>query len=230
MKRITLIISLVALFALNCNAQKGKVKYGLKFGPDLNWASSASSEGKNNGVGIGLRVGAFFDRYYNDRIAVSWGLDYKIGRMKYQFTDYRRMQNFLEPTVVTANRTFSGSWVEVPLKLKMRIDIDDDWKVIAEGGAGLGVSLKAKGKDTYEYLGNSYSDTEFTDCSDQYRLIQAALHFGLGTEYELNSTLNVFAQFTYSHGLLNMFTRELQEQTGSDLKSHAIGLEVGILF
>lgn len=229
MKRISLIISLVALFALNVNAQQGSNQFGLKIGPNFNWANSTTSAGKGNGAQLGLSMGAFVDHYFTSHMALSVGLNFNLTRMKYQFTDNREMPGFIVPYNVTVDRKFKGSSLEVPVKLKAKFNIVDSWNAFAEAGAGIGLNLASKGKDSYEFYGTSFTDEQFVDCSSEYRRLQAALHFGIGAEYELSSKMNVFAQLTFRHALSNMFTRALFLQTDSNLKANYIGLEVGIL-
>ncbi len=229
MKKIALIISLVAVFALTANAQKGKYAYGLKLGPNLNWVTTTSDKGQNDGTRMGFGFGFFVDRLYTQHVALSSGLSYNVYGLKYQFTDYRLVNDFLEPAYIDVNRKFKGSFLEVPLKVKVKFDVMDSWKAFAEGGAALGINLTAKAKDNYNYYGLTHADDDFLDASDQYRRFQLALRFGLGAEYEITSKLSVFAQLCYGHGLTNVFTRTMERQTGSNLKTNYIGLEIGVI-
>lgn len=229
MKRITLIISLVALFALNVNAQQSANQFGLKIGPNLGWASSANDAGKGEGAQLGLSMGAFVDHYFTSHLALSVGLNFNLARMKYQFTDYRIVGSSLENTTLPVNRKFKGSYLDLPIKLKAKLNVMDSWNAFAEAGVGVGVNLVSRGKDQYNFYGASNPEDQFVDCSSEYRRLQASLHFGIGAEYELSSRLNVFAQLTFRHALSNMFNSELFLRTGSNLKANYIGLEVGIL-
>lgn len=230
MKRICLFFSLVALFTLNGNAQKGTTNYGLKIGPNLNWVSSSSDSGENAGAKLGFCLGGFVDHYFSDYMALSLGLNFQVTSLSYQFIDNRFVENFLVPSNVSVNRKFKGSYFEVPVKVKVKTEIMDSWKVYADAGVGVGVNLSARGKDSYEFYGVSYTDTRYVNYLSEYRLLQAALKFGVGAEYEVSSNLNVFAQLTYHHALSNTFTKRLQDLTGSNLKLRFIGLEMGILF
>lgn len=229
MKRIILIVSAITLFTLYGHAQKGSNNLGIKFGPNLGWASAATDAGKSNGAQLGFSVGGFVDHYFTNYTALSVGLNFNLARMNYQFTDYRLIENFLQYSDVSVNRKYKGSYLEVPVKLKARVEIVDSWKAFVEAGAGVGINLTARGKDSYDFYGTHFADTKYINCFDDYRLLQASLHFGLGAEYEFNSRMNVFAQLTFRHALSNMFTQQLYQQTGSNLKANYIGLEVGIL-
>lgn len=230
MKRTILIISVITLFSLNCNAQKGANDFGLKVGPNFGWAGSATTAGKSNGAQLGLCVGGFVDHYFTDHVALSVGVNLNLTRLKYQFTDLRNVENFLEPCNVTVDRKFKGSYIEVPVKVKAKFPIVDSWNAFAEAGGGVGVNLSAQAKDSYSFYGVTFEDDHFNNRSTQYRLLQASLHFGLGAEYELSSRMNLFAQLSFRHSLSNMFTHELYKNTNSNLKANYIGLEVGVIF
>ena len=233
MKRILLTISMVALLSMGAAAQSGKsTNLGLKFGPNFNWVGSADkSIAQNNGAPIGMTVGGFIDHRINEHLAFSYGLNFNITPLKYQFTDYRELKDILVSTIVpNVNRRFRGTYLEVPLQLKIRAQFMDSWTAFATGGVGLGIRLSAMGKDTYEAYGVEYKDTEYVDHKDDYRLFQPALKFGLGAEYELNSNMSAFAQLTFHHALMNTFKKSFAEQTGSNLLINSLGIEVGLLF
>lgn len=230
MKKIALIVSLLALFSLNGIAQKGTRDIGLKIGPCFNWVGSSSTADKNLGTKLGFGLGAFVDNYFSDNLALSIGLNFNLTRLHYQFNDYRLVENFLTPSVVSVSRRFKGAYIELPVKVKVKFPIEDSWNAFAEAGGGVGVNLFSRGKDIYDYYGISFADSHYTDCSSDYRLLQFALHFGLGAEYELSSRTNVFAQLTSRNSLSNMFTSELKNLTGSNMKAYYIGIEIGVLY
>lgn len=229
MKRILLIITCLVIFAIDCDAQRGSKSFGFKAGPNVDWVNTASSAGRNNGTRFGFTTGFFVDNYFTDHVAFSIGLNYSRLRMKYQFTDYRRMVDFLEYADVQVNREFKGSYVEMPLKIKVRMEVYDSWAVFAEGGVGVGVNFADRAKDSYNFYGIKHFDEGYSDVTNQYRMIQTSLDFGLGAQYEVSSSLTVFAQLTYNHALSNTFTKWMQDTTGSNLKTNYIGLEFGIL-
>lgn len=230
MKKIALIISLMALFSLNVNAQRKTTAFGLKLGPNLGWASAGSTTTSSDGVGVGFAFGGIVDHYFSKHIAASSGLNLNFLSMGYQFEDSRIPENYLEATKVSVNRRFKGTYLEVPIKLKVKIDIIDSWKAYAEGGVGLGFNLRAMGKDSYkDSFGTLYEDKSFSNYRDQYKIIQTALNFGLGAIFEVNSKFSLFAQLTFNHALSNSFNKAMEKQTGSIIRTNFIGLEIGII-
>ena len=218
MKKITLIISMVALFSLQGYSQQKKVSFGLKIGPTFDWVSSNSTASRNLGTRLGFNIGGIIDYYYTEHIALSTGLNYNYWRGYYQFTDSRRGTLFLEEAPVTVNRQIRAYYFEVPLKLKVKIPVMDGWMAFAEAGIGFSVNTKDLTKDSYPNEGNELSmywapqpDENYTDAYFyQYRWIQTALLAGLGAEYQINRKFSVFAQLSFNHAFNNTFTRSIE--------------------
>jgi len=245
MKKISLIISFVVLFALAGNAQtasSGKapaassvnaltknVRVGLKIGPSIDWASSGSPETESKAPGVGLNMGLILDYYLTDYFAVSSGLNFNAFRMKYQFTDYRRPEDFLEETNVSVLRRVKGCNLEIPVKIKGKFNVVESFDAFVEVGCGLGFNLKDRCKDEFEFYWTDYTDERFVDCTNQYRAFQPSLLFGVGAEYEINSKLSAFVQLTFDHAFSNAFVKSLEKQTGSIVRNNYIGIEVGIM-
>ena len=229
MKKISLIISFVVLFALGGNAQSGDFRFGLKMGPSFDWASSGSVQVENKGVRLGFNAGLVLDYYLTDHIAASSGINYNSSRMKYSFTDYRRAEDFLEEANMPVLRRLKASGIEIPLQFKVKFDVADEFDAYVAAGGSLGFNLKDYVKDEYSFYWNEYQSEVYEDYTNQYRAFQASLVFGLGAEYEINRNFSVFAQLTFNHALLNAFVSSLEKQTGSILRNNFIGVEVGIM-
>ena len=227
MKKIALIISMVALFSIGGYAQ-GKT-LGLKFGPNISWGGSGSATTHSDHARMGFAVGGFFDSYITPHVAISTGLNLNLMSMDYTFDDYRTAVDFLEEAKVPVSRRFKGSYVELPLKLKVKIGILDSWSAYAEGGVGLSFNFSDKGKDSYnDPFGQHHQDATYQDYGYQYRMFQTALNFGLGVMYEITNNFNVFAQITVNNALSNTFNKTMQQQTGSIIRTNFVGLEIGI--
>lgn len=229
MKKIALIISMVALFSIGGYAQGGTHSFGLKFGPNISWGGSGSTSTHSDHARMGFAVGGFIDSYITPHVAFTTGLNLNLMSMDYTFDDYRIAPDFLEEAKVPVSRRFKGSYVELPLKIKVRIDIVDSWKAFAEGGVGFSYNFSDKGKDTFnDPFGRPHQDATYLDYGYQYRMIQTALNFGLGVMYEITNNLNVFAQITVNNALSNTFNKNMQLQTGSIIRTNFVGLEIGI--
>lgn len=230
MKKISLIISFVVLFALAGNAQIDNLRIGLKIGPSFDWASSGSTVTEYKGMGIGLNMGAVLDYYFTGNIAVSSGLNFNLFRMRYNFMDYRRPEGFLEEANVMVQRRLKGSNLEIPIMLKGKYTIADLFDAYIEAGCGLGFNLKDRCKDEFDFYWTHYADESYVDCTNQYRAFQPSLLFGIGAEYEINENLGAFVQLTFNHAFTNAFVKSLEKQTGSIVRNNFVGIEVGVMY
>jgi hypothetical protein len=174
-------------------------------------------------------MGLILDYYLTDYFAVSSGLNFNAFRMKYQFTDYRRPEDFLEETNVSVLRRVKGCNLEIPVKIKGKFNVVESFDAFVEVGCGLGFNLKDRCKDEFEFYWTDYTDERFVDCTNQYRAFQPSLLFGVGAEYEINSKLSAFVQLTFDHAFSNAFVKSLEKQTGSIVRNNYIGIEVGIM-
>ena len=229
MRKILLIISLVAVFSLGGNAQTKGVRYGIKVGPTFDWASAGSTAALGNGPRLGFNAGLVYDHYFTGNIAVSSGVNFSLMRMKYTFTDRRFVDDFLEETNVMVERRLKATNVGIPLKIKLRLHISDSFSAYVEAGGSLGLNFRDQGKDNYDFYWVEYKDAAYEDYTNQYRLMQVSMLFGLGTEYEINGRWSAFAQLTFDHGFSNAFVSSLELQTGSILRNNYVGIEVGLM-
>lgn len=230
MKKTLLIISLVAVFALNANAQLDEVRIGIKAGPTIDWASPGSTSTKGNGIVLGFGLGLVYDYYLLDYFAVSSGVNFNLLRMKYSFTDCRRIDDFLEEANMTVDRRMKATNIEIPLKAKFKMDVLDLFAAYVEAGGGVSFNCKDFAKDDYNFYWVSSEGQSFVDCTNQYRVLQFSMIFGMGAEYEINQKLSAFAQLTFDHAFSNAFISSLEKQTGSILRNNFIGLEVGVMY
>ena len=230
MRKTLLIISFVAAIVLGANAQTRDSRVGVKLGPTLDWASAGSTASSSDGVRLGANLGLVYDYYFASNFAVSSGVNLKLFRLKYSFTDCRRVEDFLENANVSVSRRLSATNIEIPLKLKGRFDVADLFFLYAEAGAGLSYNCKDYGKDSYKFYWVDYEGQDYEDCTNQYRPLQLSMIFGLGAEYQINNSFSAFAQLTFDHSFSNAFVSSLEKQTGSILRNNFIGLEFGLLY
>lgn len=229
MKKIALIISAIVFFSIGGYAQGKNHVFGLKFGPNIGWAGSGSTSTHADHARVGFAVGGIIDRYFSEHVAFSSGLNLNLLRMDYTFDDYRTASDFIEEAKVPVSRRFKGSYLEVPFKLKVRVNVIESWKAYVEAGVGFSFNFADKGKDSFNDPFNvPHSDNVYLDYLYQYRWFQTALNFGIGTIFEVNSKFSLFAQITINNALSNMFNKAMEQQTGSIIRSNFIGLEIGI--
>lgn len=220
---------MVTLVAMSGNAQEQTARIGVKFGPSFDWASAGSTASHNEGLGLGFNLGLVYDHYLASHVAVSSGVNFNFLRMKYMFTDYRYVNGFLEPTNVAVSRRVKATNIEVPLKMKFVMDVLGPFKAYMEAGLGLSFNTRDFTKDVYDFYWESGSSSSYENNTSQYRLLQASMIFGLGTELEINNKVSAFAQLTFDHSFSNAFVSSLEKQTGSVIRNNFLGIEVGLM-
>ena len=230
MRKTLLIISLVAAVAVGANAQTRNARYGIKLGPTFDWASAGSTAVSNDGFRLGANLGLVYDYYFSGNFAVSSGVDLNFLRMKYTFTDRRRVEDFLEETNLSVSRRLNAANIEIPIKMKVGVNVSDSFRAYAEAGAGFSFNCKDYGKDSYSFYWVNSEGEEYVDCTNQYRPLQLSMVFGLGVEYEINHDFSAFGQLTFDHAFSNAFVNSLEKETGSILRNNFIGVEVGIMY
>ena len=229
MRKTLLIFSLIAAFSMGAHAQQRNFRIGAKIGPTFDWASAGSVNTENKGVKLGFNVGLVADYYFSEHFGISSGADLDLLRMKYQFTDHRYVEGFLNEVDVPVTRQLRATVVEIPLKAKARFDMMESLKGYVEIGAGLGINCKDMGKDSYEYYWVESEGKNYEDCTNYYRPLQFSMIFGLGAEYEINNNIGAFAQLSFHHAFSNAFAGWKQKETGVILRNNFIGVEVGIV-
>ena len=230
MKKTLLIISLVTVCALHVNAQPNGFRMGVKLGPTIDWASPGSAVVKGEGVGLGFGMGLVFDQYLSDYFAVSSGVNFNLLRMKYSFMDRRLVGDFLEEANMTVSRRMKAANIEIPLMAKFKMDVLDSFAAYVEAGGGVSFNCKDFARDDYSFYWVSSEGQNFADCTNQYRVLQFSMIFGLGGEYQINQNLTTFAQLTFDHAFSNALISSLEKQTGSILRNNYIGIEVGVMY
>jgi len=230
MRKVFLFFVLVMMITMSGNAQALGGRFGVKLGPTIDWASPGSTAVENEGARVGFNVGLVAENYFTEHFAISSGLNFNFLGMKYKFTDFCLVEDFLEETDVNVSRQLRATNIQIPLKAKVKFNVVDLLDVFAEAGAGLSFNVSDKGKDSYDFYWVSYDSDGYVDCTNQYRLLQFSMLVGVGAEYAIGRNLSAFAQLTFDHSFSNAFVRALEKQTGSVLRNNFVGLEVGILF
>ena len=230
MKKTLLIISLVTVCALYVNSQPNGFRMGVKLGPTIDWASPGSAVVKGEGCGLGFGMGLVFDQYLSDYFAVSSGVNFNLLRMKYSFMDRRLVGDFLEEANMTVSRRMKAANIEIPLMAKFKMDVLNSFAAYVEAGGGVSFNCKDFARDDYSFYWVSSEGQNFVDCTNQYRVLQFSMIFGLGGEYQINQNLTAFAQLTFDHAFSNAFISSLEKHTGSVMRNNYIGIEVGVMY
>ncbi len=227
------IIAAIMLFAtLTATAQYKDFYFGLKTGTDLQWAGSSTKTVHNDKVKMGYNIGFVAEYYFVENYAIEFGLNLNLLRNRYDYEEARKVNLDIENPALynlvnpvdsiwgNVNRTMRGTYVELPIMLKMRTNEFGDWRFFGEVGAAVGVRCKASAKDVFTYTpkGNpvlslldnkEYSDPAdsddavFTNVTRQYNPLAVKYIIAGGAEYSINGNTRVFARIIFNGNFLN---------------------------
>ena len=227
-----LIIAAIMLFAtMTASAQYKDFYFGLKFGPHIDWAGSSTKTVDNDKVKMGFNFGFVGEYYFVENYALEFGLNLDFLRNRYEYDEARQVNlNIDNPALYslvnpvdsiwgTVNRTMRGTYVEIPIMLKMRTNEFGDWRFFGEVGLAVGVRAKASAKDvfTYNIKGNpvltplspledqQYIDKseKFANVTSQYNLFTLKYIVAGGAEYSINGSTRAFARIIFNGNILN---------------------------
>lgn len=252
------IIAAIMLFAtLTATAQYKDFYFGLKTGTDLQWAGSSTKTVHNDKVKMGYNIGFVAEYYFVENYAIEFGLNLNLLRNRYDYEEARVIPDQVLNVNVDSvwgnvNRTMRGTYVELPIMLKMRTNEFGDWRFFGEVGASVGVRCKASAKDLFTYkVGNgdfyypaNTEDAKFTNVSKEYNILAVKYIIAGGAEYSINGNTRAFARIIFNGNFLNALSRgyamkDEKDRNNTydyvrpeklDVHPYSIGIDLGIMF
>lgn len=254
------IIAAIMLFAtLTATAQYKDFYFGLKTGTDLQWAGSSTKTVHNDKVKMGYNIGFVAEYYFVENYAIEFGLNLNLLRNRYDYEEARVVPDQVVGVNIDSvwgnvNRTMRGTYVELPIMLKMRTNEFGDWRFFGEVGASVGVRCKASAKDLFTYkVGNgdfyypaNTDDTEFINVTKEYNPLTVKYIIAGGAEYSINGNTRVFARIIFNGNFLNALSLSYKKNSYGDEPIHynydrlkkdrldvhpySIGIDLGIMF
>ena len=246
MKKKLLFIGLMLALSLNASAQEEEFVFGFRLGPNFTWTASRQGAAVNEGTGVGFDMGFIAEYYFTENYALITGVNVNFIRGQYDFTDKRPVGN--DVVLGLVERTFKTTVFEIPLMFKMVTPElgSIPLRLYAQLGGAFGVSPRVKVKDTFSTGG--INDEQYRVAKGEYNPIHASLRAGIGAEYEILESMEVFLGCYYTYGLLNGIGSGVQGITSNyrkyyygdkaygerdvklDIHQHRIGIEVGVFF
>ncbi len=204
MRRITMIIMAIVLTTLPLSAQNYRqsryynprsghldyghnrsnndVYYGFRIGPSFSYVNSddAQLDGGNWQTGLNVGVVAGIPLSYQQPLYLETGLSYieKGGK--------KNLSSGLK-------RTYDLNYMEIPVVLKYKYDVDDHFSIQPQVGGYFAVGVGGKIKN----FDNRTAETSFDD--DNFRRLDGGLRLGCGIAYDM-----FYCDLTYDIGLANI--------------------------
>ncbi len=259
MKKNFIIAALMLFVSLTASAQYKPFNFGLKFGPNMQWAGSSTKTVKNDKVKAGFNLGFVAEFYFVENYAIETGINLDFLRNRYIYEEARMVPDRITGLNIDSitgevNRTMRGTYVEIPVMLKMRTNEFGDWRFFGEIGASIGVRCKVSAKDifTYDILDDEYTypkdekEAEFINVREQYNPVTVKYIIAGGAEYAINGDTRAFARLIFNGNILNAmslkykrnsfgdepnnYKYERLENDRLDVHAYGIGIEFGIMF
>ena len=127
-------------------------------------------------------------------------------------------------------RTYKLQYVEIPLTIKMHTQEIGYLTYYGRFGAGLGINVRSKAKDSYT-SGSDLLTIDRDNIKSETRLFKGSLIVGLGAEYSLGGRTSAIIGLTYNNGFSNVLkgTNQVIQKKPSALANY-VELTLGIMF
>lgn len=228
MRRNLLILSLLLVISSSLSAQYRDFVCGFKGGIALHWLRPDNAKLVRMGAGLGYDYGFNGEYYFNENYAVAFGFDMLYLSSRYGFIDVRPVPSVEREVMVT--RQYHGSYLELPLSMKLKTDKVGRFRFFGRMGVGIGFRLKAKVMDSYSYNNYVYEADDYVDVKDQYSLVRGSFLIGGGSEFVLKGSTCLYAELLFNGGINNAFSTDFATRTSINACYNLLGLQVGIMF
>lgn len=206
--------------ALNAQDFK-KFRLGLSVGPNFGWVKPNDKDWNSDGARVGFGAGLVTDFYFTKNYGISTGIQIMNagGRLKSEGAGYSFTAKYM------------NQYVQLPLGLKMKTNDFSGFNIF--GLFGVTAEYRYKSTISYNYstiLGTVSEDK--ADGKDYTRDMRLGLNIGLGTEYNIAGSTNLFLSLVYNNGIIgaikNNDSNNANNTTNGNLNYFAVN--VGVLF
>lgn len=220
MKKALVAILMLTTVALNAQDFK-KFRLGLSVGPNFGWIKTTDKDWDSDGVRLGFSAGLVTDFYFTKNYGISTGLQIMNAGGKVK----------TEVPGLTLSAKYMNQYVQLPLGLKMKTNDFSGFNIF-----GLfGVTAEYRYKSRYDYEGNilgvAFSE-EKVDGREYTRDLRLGLNIGLGTEYNIAGSTNLFLSLVYNNGIIGAVksndSNNVNNTTSGNINFFAVN--VGVLF
>ena len=212
MKKITLLLSAMAVMAASVHAQ---VNFAPELGLNLsNYSFKEGSFSINSGMRAGLRVGGMTDIRLTDNLYLQPGLLYVMNGFKWSF-DFIGQPNTIKASVST---------IEIPVNLLYKAGKPGKGRLFVGGGPYIAYNIGGNIKSTVDGITTS----EKMKIGNDSTCLLKPLDIGIGINIGYEFTENFYARLHSQYGFTNLLP--ISSQTNANINSYNFGLSFGYIF
>ena len=213
------------LFAQNVGVSAYGFKLGLTAHP--NFGFGKVEDGKGDGVALGFNYGLIGDFNFAENYSFSTGLTIVSINTKVVELNDPLSATYMS-SIYTGPKTpweikYKIQYIEVPFTVKLKTANINGVRWF--GQFGLSNDIRVGAKLDVEIKSDSFSMYN-QNASEDTRTYRAGMIFGGGGEFELSEKTSLLLGLTLNNGFTNISTKK----SGSSVKNHYVGLNLGIFF
>lgn len=225
MKKLLTLLLFIALGTQIYAQETTEPYYGFRLGLTAhpNFGFIKAENGKGNGVNLGFSYGLIGDFNFAENYSFSTGIT--ITTINGKSTEINAKP--YHPDVSTAtlptmsyNLKYMMQYIEIPLTIKLKTSHIGG--VRWYGQFGLSNDFRIDAKQDAESGGSQLVDN--AKATDFTRFYRAGVLIGGGGEFDLSGKTSLMLGLTLNNGFTNI------SSTGSEVRNHYVGLNVGVFF
>ncbi len=259
MKKIAL--ALLALFALKsagAQTEDKSFRFGLQISPSINWYKPDDNKRFEKGksafkFGYGLltefKIGGH--AYFSTGLQIHYAggtIGFK-DTVNFQYKDDEIRKPVAADNTPTYlhklnERTYKVTYLTIPVGLRLRTRDIGGFTYFGYFGIDASIRLKGRSNDNVNSYtgGTTYGprvNIEDNDITADMNLLRFGLNLGLGTEFNLSGSTNIFVGLNFVQGFSNVARgeskylfnrRDIQSPLKQKFYNHAVALNIGVFF
>lgn len=205
MRNKFIVFIILIVIGFNGFSQVKSFRFGAKVAPNLAWISPDTEGYKKDGAVLGFSWGFLADITLTENYFVKTGFDFSYLNGKLSLPHSQILGSDTVATNGTLNRKYNLRYLDIPITIKMRTN--QFKKTAFFGNVGFGTSFNLRAISQDEFVGDNGKSVSYddNDIKDETVLIQESLIVGAGIEYFIDKSASIVVEFSYNHGLNNIF-------------------------
>lgn len=230
LRTILFIMILIAIPFLIFSQAKIPMKLGLKIAPNVGWMSPGTKGYSNDGARLGMTIGFVSDFYFTENYAFSTGFNFQFLNGKMSYSDSLLIEGNPKLQNGQVYRKYNFLYLEIPLMIKMQTKAFGKFSFYGQIGLCTGFRVKTTVKEHFVPETGNAVDQQY-DFNGGTTLIRESILAGVGCNYHLDESTQIFIGLNYSNSLNNVLTGvNYKSKLNEKSMLNYAELNIGILF